>query len=583
MNAVFKPITQAVSWSGIEEAFFLLLETPPTESAFQVMGAIDTLKQTPLGEFNSQVQAAWLQLNHWQRRLQIHPDASLAELIHRNTPFWDLKGLLNQWGPPDNIGQAQLEKNRAQGQQLREQLIESENAQLASEIQQLQQSLDDIKAPYQKSHKEISRILSDIREQHGLTEMRLNLEVEISLFNNKAKHRNRDYEALVKEEQAIRAKADHYQQLVNQYIKPVQDEWNQTALYKPDEATKQQVVETQQAINQKAEQLMSGVYDQLINQSTISAQVAQQWAKEQSISTTVINRLKKVGYSKTQLLKDMAEFYRLTHGRLSQVSVVSDGRKRAAASVTEGIVYVDGDFDKTTLFHEMAHLLENDPVTKATAQQFVESRKEGPLQPLQELAGNTNYRSDEKAYPDSFINPYVGKYYADGSTEVMSMGLEHFASSVKLYELFNNDPDMFDCLLGFLNNTSTAEQDLFKQIRQQKSADHDFYQQLFKRVKPIKITKEFITAGPLMGYQFLNSSTRDRHTGRKKTGRLVVAPDGSNDFMASELDAKAWAYLHQMNQQGIQSHPIENLKKLITHRQAPDWFQPGMVIPELKS
>ncbi|WP_163836784.1 hypothetical protein [Spartinivicinus ruber] len=583
MNAVFKPITQAVSWSGIEEAFFLLLDTPPTKSVFQVMEAIDILKQTPLGEFDQHTQAAWLKLNYWRRRLDVNPDESLTQLIMRQTPFGDLEGLLNQWGPPDDIGQAQLEKNRAQGKQLREQLINPENAQLANEIQQLQDTLEQIKTPFEKSHQEINQIIADIKKEHGLTQMRLELDVEISVFNNKVRRRNRNYDALLKEEQTIRAKADHYQQLVNQYIKPVKDEWKQTSLYKPDETTKKQVIETQQTINQKAEQLMQTVYDQLINQSNISAQAAQQWAKEQSISTAVISRLKKAGYSKTQLLTDMAEFYRLTNGRLSQVSLVSDGRNRAAANVTDGVVFVDGEFDKRTLFHEMAHVLENDPVTKATAQQFVESRREGPPQSLMKMTGNSNYRPDEVAYPDSFINPYVGKYYRDGCTEVMSMGLEHFASSIKLYELFNQDPDMFDCLLGFLNNTSAPEQDLFKQIRQQHSTDHDFYEQLFKRVKPIKITEETITTGPLTGYQFLNSSARDHQTKRKKTGRLVIAPHGDNDFMASALEAKAWAYLHQLHQQGIQSQPIKNLKKLITHRQAPDWFKPGMIIPTLTS
>lgn len=582
MNAVFKPIKQANSWSEVELGFFQLLELPPKPAAFQVIDAIATLDQASRSEFDPAAEAAWLQLQYWQRRLDNQPDPVINLLVQQETGFDTLQGLLNRWKPPKAIGQTKLADYTAKGKEQRQHLLASPSKQaLATEIQQLQHTLDEIEAPYRKSHREINKIISDIRQQHGLTGLKLELEVEVSLFNQKVKRFAGDYETLKKEGQALQEKADYLQQMEDKYVEPIRNEWNNTKLYLPDDATRQQVLDTRQAINQKTEQLMSGVYEQLINQSAVSAETATTWAKQQAISPAVISRLKKNGYSKADLLKDMAEFYRLTHGRLPKVSLVTKGSDRAAADVAGNVVFIGDNFSKTTLFHEMAHLLENNPATKRMAQQFLESRSEGRPQPLRELTGNSHYRGNEVAYPDSFINPYVGKYYHDGCTEVMSMGLERFASPIKLHELLNKDPEMFDCMLGFLSGTPAVEQALYQQIQQQQATDHDFYQQLFKRVKPIKITEHSMVSGPFMDYSFRKARTRDPHTRRLKDGRIVSSPQGEREFMVSELDAKAWAYLHLLHQQGIQLQSIKHLKKLIQSRQAPEWFTSEMTLPAL--
>jgi hypothetical protein len=67
---------------------------------------------------------------------------------------------------------------------------------------------------------------------------------------------------------------------------------------------------------------------------------------------------------------------------------------------------------------------------------------------LKERAGNESavplggaYHKSEVAYRDKFIDPYMGKRYPDGHTEIISMGFEHF-----VYDTWNfaaGDPQYF--------------------------------------------------------------------------------------------------------------------------------------------
>jgi len=107
---------------------------------------------------------------------------------------------------------------------------------------------------------------------------------------------------------------------------------------------------------------------------------------------------------------------------------------------------------KNMMFHEMAHHVEfEDPAAKLAAQHFVNSRASGSQKLLSEITGNIMYES-EKAYPDDFINPYVGKIYENGSTEVLSMGIEQFTDKKKLARFIKKDREHFLFVLGVLKN-----------------------------------------------------------------------------------------------------------------------------------
>ncbi|GAB4059120.1 hypothetical protein [Uliginosibacterium sediminicola] len=195
----------------------------------------------------------------------------------------------------------------------------------------------------------------------------------------------------------------------------------------------------------------------LLAASLIAEDAATAWANAQEITPTAIARLKKIGYPADQVRKDMAEFYRLTGGRLMSIRVHSRGDRRANAtniySLEEvGTINLDGDFDKKTLWHELGHHIEADPVAKLAAGRLIRRRAEngGRSYTLRSLTGNKAYRSDEVAYKDGFFSPYVGKVYQDGTTEVFSMGVESFSDPERLAKRMAQDPETLEFVAGFL-------------------------------------------------------------------------------------------------------------------------------------
>lgn len=196
------------------------------------------------------------------------------------------------------------------------------------------------------------------------------------------------------------------------------------------------------------------VIDSLLEASTIDAEAASQWALSQTITKQAETRLKKLGYPVQDVRRDMAEFHRLTGGRLGQVVIATNGSTRANATGIHGhdsaVINLGARFTKRTLWHEMGHHMEADPVILAAARGFLAKRSDGSgLHRLRALTGNDGFRGNEQAYRDSFFDPYVGKYYAD-ATEVFSMGVESFSSPSLLGQRMAKDPEMFRMIEGAL-------------------------------------------------------------------------------------------------------------------------------------
>ena len=152
--------------------------------------------------------------------------------------------------------------------------------------------------------------------------------------------------------------------------------------------------------------------------------------------------------------KVMASTFRLLNGNVQGIRQVKHDPARAAASRSgRHLQYTPGDYKN--LVHEMSHFIEyeNEGVAEA-ALDWVKSRSDSdkPV-PLKQLARG-NYGDDEVAYPDKFLTPYVGKSYeARGgalSTEVVSMGVEHFQDPVRLTRFAMEDPDHFALVLGII-------------------------------------------------------------------------------------------------------------------------------------
>jgi hypothetical protein len=196
--------------------------------------------------------------------------------------------------------------------------------------------------------------------------------------------------------------------------------------------------------------------ESVVQASPVSAEQATAWADAQDITPQARARLKKIGYDLKKVRQDMAEFYRLSGGRVVKVKVHSKGDKRANATGIEdhgkeGVIHLDSRFDKRVLWHELAHHIEADPMAKIAAGKFIRRRSvDGKAHSLRSLTGSKGYRSNESAYKDHFFDHYVGKIYNDGITEVFSMGVESFSDPMTLGQRMTQDPETLEFVAGYL-------------------------------------------------------------------------------------------------------------------------------------
>ena len=326
-------------------------------------------------------------------------------------------------------------------------------------------------------------------------------------------------------------------------IGELEDQCNKTIAEETKELSAQ--LEKYIAIQEKAQDVL---YKEVIKDIASSSQVtkddATAWADAQDVTKPAQKRLKTMGYPVDQLRKDMAEFYRLCGGRLGKTDIVTKGHRRACAAVNSAIVYLDGNFNKRTLFHEMGHLLEVHPKIKAAANRFLELRtgKSGVTK-LSKITGNKGYRGSEKAYEDHFIHPYVGKKYDDGITEVMSMGFQCFANAKEISVLAEKDPEMMSLIVGIMKTpiSETESQISGKTVQaaeKEKSAKAEnerFYKELDKKAANV------LEAAKLQGFFF------DSYRGPKVKNPnrfTAVTPDGKMlPVFTKEKHLKRFMYL----------------------------------------
>jgi hypothetical protein len=148
-------------------------------------------------------------------------------------------------------------------------------------------------------------------------------------------------------------------------------------------------------------------------------------------------------------------------------------KSRAFSRVGEGI-FVSRDENIRTIIHELGHQLEdNTPWIKNMVKKWMQERldkgrkaledklkkttdptkREGIMQkllkytmrPLNKIYKTKQYDSWEVAFEDDFLDAYVGKVYQDGSTEIVSMGLERMYHNPVQFQ--RSDPDHFDLML----------------------------------------------------------------------------------------------------------------------------------------
>lgn len=155
------------------------------------------------------------------------------------------------------------------------------------------------------------------------------------------------------------------------------------------------------------------------------------------------------------LIRPANDFYQLTGLELKRLKEIRLLPERSSADIRAGIITIDSrnslDRQRASVFHEMGHFLERQsPENIKKANDFVLSKATGPKELLSKILNDNRYGLSESAYPGNFLNPYVGKTYISGATEVISVGLEHFVSPLALSKFFKAAPDQFELVAGIL-------------------------------------------------------------------------------------------------------------------------------------
>ena len=151
--------------------------------------------------------------------------------------------------------------------------------------------------------------------------------------------------------------------------------------------------------------------------------------------------------------EDLADVYRFTGGKgFSSIKTVTAEQDRASANPHKGTLDMGKESKREIVYHEFAHHVEvGVPGLANAARDWIESRATSTeTKKLSEITGNKAFRDSEKAMPDTFISPYVGKIYGKRgtSTEVISMGVERLHSADSMMKFYLQDPDHFKFVIG---------------------------------------------------------------------------------------------------------------------------------------
>lgn len=135
----------------------------------------------------------------------------------------------------------------------------------------------------------------------------------------------------------------------------------------------------------------------------------------------------------------------------AQTKLLKDSDRRAYYWEHDLSVHMNAIWsDAGTMAHELGHWIEwGDPNVRQSVQDFLNRRTMGEQpQKLADLFPGYGYRDNEIVKLDKFAEPYMGKIYAHGSTEILSMGIE------QLYRdpigFAKSDPDYFDFIITVL-------------------------------------------------------------------------------------------------------------------------------------
>lgn len=521
----------------------------------------------------------WREVQALSDELSLYNDGRLDMVSEAGT---DLISLKNAYIPPDDLDEKQRLLWHSNGASFVARAIPPNTI---DELSKVNESINDLLRSNSAINKKIERLESEY----------------ISPLVEKA----RSVIGEIKEKgesEALMSEYDMFRSAIESAHRTKIDPALQASGASLDPASKANLESLKEKKKQIGTEMMSSLYDALLDQSVISDDEASLWSSKQEITTSAIARMKKSGYTESQVRRDMATYYKLTNGRIDKVRLITTGSKRASAIINTATIDIDNNFDRSTLFHEMSHLLEADASVKMANQRFIKKRASGSPQKLSELTKNPLYKNDEIAIPDNFYSPYVGKIYTSGATEVASMGVQQFSSLESMYALYESDEEMFTLMVGMMTSMNdTLQQRQKRQLDRQVSGDH--FMQSVKRISSQLSWQDGhrMSSDELWDQALSGKSKVDAHNRKwgwkrslgscellpakaaRQRGQIfcvIVHGEGESkrQFFKRRLQAEVFAYIHELSSRGIK--PLaQNAFYLACNNLAPDWYQSDTELP----
>ncbi len=224
-------------------------------------------------------------------------------------------------------------------------------------------------------------------------------------------------------------------------------------------------------VDKRMEELMSSVRQVLLKKNT-----------NDRVAKKAVANIGFVGKdNRKEVEGQLIEFFNVFGGKgFSNVKGITPGNiygltnvflsKKERAWANPGMGHMKLNGNKATTFHEMGHYIErqrpwlNQFAIKWRNQKALSTKgfKEPgnavgyldtpkgklPMYPVRDLSGLHFYKPGEIGVSGNFMNPYMGKVYSGGATEVISMAVQSFSSPRNMVMLYNKHPELFRVILG---------------------------------------------------------------------------------------------------------------------------------------
>lgn len=113
----------------------------------------------------------------------------------------------------------------------------------------------------------------------------------------------------------------------------------------------------------------------------------------------------------------------------NEINFYDDERDRAYFRSGWNEVHIEPHDSRSVVVHEMGHWLEyNNREARHMVKRFLRERTAGEQAKKLKEVEHRGYGDDEYCKKDKFFHPYCGKIYQNGSTEILSMGLQEYTT-----------------------------------------------------------------------------------------------------------------------------------------------------------